>query len=225
MIHIIQTQDFKFKPEYYDPLAPEPITITVDHVAWFYGCQMACSCMLRGSPSIKTIRSAHESLQAIGAVKNSIPRSAFCDMHRRMHFSDNWDSEKDDEVPPWEAMHADEKFEPLPEVAHHRCNFEHIEGGFNRQWKQCVQFGNWITADENRAAGWYKSAITIGSEPKPIRMGVIIHLVCVAKGPLRTYKLHCQVYNSEYNEDLNGKHDNMAGAQKWVNLYNPGSQT
>lgn len=70
-----------------------------------------------------------------------MPRSAFEDMHRCMHFSDDWDEEEGGEVPPWELTYADEKFEPSPEVANHRRKFEHVEDGFNRRWKQCVRFG------------------------------------------------------------------------------------
>jgi hypothetical protein len=34
-----------------------------------------------------------------------------------------------------------------------------------------------ITFDESRVSGWYKSSITIGTEPKPIRKGAILHLM------------------------------------------------
>lgn len=131
MIHIMETQGFK--PEYYDPLAREPATITMDHVAWFYRCQMTS--MLRGFLSIKGTWWTRESLQAIGAVKDSILRSLFCDMHRCMHFSDDWDKEEHRELPPWEATYANDKFEPSPDVAHHRRKFEHVEDKFNRRWK------------------------------------------------------------------------------------------
>ena len=61
----------------------------------------------------------------------------------------------------WEDVYADKKYEPSPEAERHRRKYEHIKDGFNRRWKECVNFGRWITADESRLAGWYKSGITI----------------------------------------------------------------
>ena len=78
----------------------------------------------------------------------------------------------------------------------------------------------WITADKNRVIAWYKSGITIGPEPKPIRTGAIIYSMCITLGPLATYKLHCRVYGSKHNEGLNHKHYNTTNIQKWINLYN-----
>jgi hypothetical protein len=81
-------------------------------------------------------------------------------------------------------------------------------------------FGKWITADESRVAGWYRSGITIGPEPKPIRTGATIHSICVTFGELATYKLHCRVYGGRYDEGLDYVHENTTSTQKWVNLYN-----
>ena len=77
-----------------------------------------------------------------------------------------------------------------------------------------------MTADESRVAGWYKSAMTIGPEPKPIRTGATIHSLCVTHGPLRAYKHFVRVYGGKSDGDLETKHQNTATLQKWVNLYN-----
>ncbi|KAL7527968.1 hypothetical protein ACHAXR_007787 [Thalassiosira sp. AJA248-18] len=211
MVYIQCAKDFK--PKYYDPTKGN--TIQPNDVARFYGCHLAR--MLRGVPSIDETWSTRESLDAVGAVKDSMPKDAYIDMYRCMHFSDDWE-EEDGEVP-WESIYADEKYEPSPQVERHRRKYEHIEDGFNRRWKECVNFGRWITADESRVAGWYKSGITIGPEPKPIRTGATIHSICVTHGNLRTYKLHCWVYGGKHDEGLNHVHHNTAITQKWVNLY------
>ena len=81
-------------------------------------------------------------------------------------------------------------------------------------------FGKWITADESRVAGWYRSGITIGPEPKLILTGATNHSICVTFGVLATYKLHCCVYGGRYDEGLDYVHQNTTSTQKWVNLYN-----
>ena len=83
-----------------------------------------------------------------------------------------------------------------------------------------MHFGRLVTADESRVAGWYKSAMTIGPEPKPIRTGATIHSLCVTHGPLRAYKHFVRVYGGKSDGDLETKHQNTATLQKWVNLYN-----
>ena len=104
-----------------------------------------------------------------------------------------------------------------------RTNHRHIEDGFNRRWKEVVNFGRWITADERRVAGWYKLAITIGPEPKPIRTGATMHSICVTKGDLASFKLHCRVYGGKTNggktdKGLSHVGNNTATTQKWVTL-------
>ena len=107
-------------------------------------------------------------------------------MYHCMNFAYDWDEDKGVE---WGAVNPDPKIAPSPEAARHRTKFDHVKDGFNRRWKECVRFGEWITADKSRVAGWYHSALTIGPEPKPIRTGATIHSVCVTKGPLASYKV------------------------------------
>ncbi len=61
--------------------------------------------------------------------------------------------------------------------------------------------------------------MTVGPEPKPIRTGATLHSFCVTKGPLSTYKLFVRAYGGKTDGDLDGKHQNTATTQKWVNLY------
>ena len=145
-----------------------------------------------------------------------MPQDAFKDIHRCMHFSDDWDDDADCE---WDEVYSDERVNASPTVAHHRRKFEHIEDAFNERWKAILNFGRWITADESRVAGWYNSGITIGPEPKPIRTGATIHSMCVTFGPLATFKLHCRIYGGKHDEGLNYVNENTATMQKWVNLY------
>lgn len=68
----------------------------------------------------------------------------------------------------------------------------------------------------------YKSGITIGTDPKPIRTGAAIHSLCVVtEGLFVAFKLHCRVYGGAADKDLNHKNDNTAITLKlkWANLY------
>jgi len=118
---------------------------------------------------------------------------AFKDMHRCLHFADDWEEDADAD---WEDTYLDEKVE-APATAKHRVNFGMVEDAFNKRWKELVRYGLHITFDESRVAGWYKSSITIGPEPKPIGTDAPLQLMCVTFGPLSTYKLHSWVYGSQ----------------------------
>ena len=157
--------------------------------------------MIRGFPSITETWSTRESLDAIGAVKECMHQDAYKDIHHCMHFSDDWELEGDED---WNAIYPDEKYEPSPDSPQHKRKFDHMENGFNERWKECVHFGRWVTADESRVAGWYNSSITIGPEPKPIRTGATIHNLCITKGPLATYKLHCRFAMTIWQPHKNG---------------------
>jgi hypothetical protein len=76
----------------------------------------------------------------------------------------------------------------------------------------------WLTFDESHVAGWYKSAITIGPEPKPIQMGATIHLLCISKGNLAGYKLHAHTYGGASDKSLCVKCNNTVTRQKIVTL-------
>jgi hypothetical protein len=214
MLYIMHSK--QFKPKYFKP--SQDHTIQAHHVARFYGVHMAR--MIRGFPLIEETWSTRESLDHVGAAAECMPKDAYIDMYRCMHFSDDWEVNDDGSGETyWEDMFQDELFEPSPEVEKHRRKYEHIEDGYNRRWKEVVSYGRWLTADESRVAGWYRSGITIGQEPKPIRTGATIHSMCVTHGELRTFKVHCRVYGGKHDEGLKHRHANTATTQKWVNLY------
>jgi hypothetical protein len=215
MLYIMHAKEFK--PKYFKP--SKELTIQAHHVARFYGVHMAR--MIRGFPSIEETWSSRESLDHVGAAAECMPKDAYIDMYRCMHFSDDWELNEDGSGETyWEDIFEDERFEPSPDVERHRWKYEHIEDGYNRRWKEVVSFGRWLTADESRVAGWYRSGITIGPEPKPIRTGATVHSICVTHGQLRTFKVHCRVYGGKHDEGLKHCHENTATTQKWVNLYN-----
>ena len=109
--------------------------------------------------------------------------------------------------------------EAAGETANHRTKFSLVEDGWNIRWQQIVIFGKWLTMDESRVDGWYKSMMTCGPEPKPIRTGTTLYTLCITHGPLATLKLHACVYGCAKDEDLDGKHTHTETLQEWVNLY------
>ena len=50
--------------------------------------------MLRDFPPIDKTWSTQESLDEIGTVKESMPKDAFRDLYRCLHFTDDWDEEE-----------------------------------------------------------------------------------------------------------------------------------
>jgi hypothetical protein len=210
MMHIVLHEGYK--PRFYKPKIDH--VILADHVARFFGCQHAR--MMRGHPSIEHAWSSRESLYHIGACAESMPINAFQDMHRCLHFADDWEEDADVD---WENVYLDEKV-PAPAAAKHRKKFGMVEDAFNARWKELVTYGLHITFDESRVAGWYKSSITIGPEPKPIRTGATLHSMCVTFGPLASFKLHVRVYGGREDEDMNKQNLNVAGSgnQKFINL-------
>ena len=76
-----------------------------------------------------------------------------------------------------------------------------------------------MTSDESRCAGWYHSLMIFGPEPKPIQTGCTFHLLCVNRGPLKTFKMWVHAYSGKTNEDLNCIRQNTDTMQKWINLY------
>ena len=208
MIHIMK--DMAFKPSHFDPYDEKHIK--ADHVTRFFGCQLVRA--IKGLPSVKDCWSTRESLDAVGTAKESLPRGAFTDMQRCMHFADDWEEEEE----AWNDYFTDVKVESPLDVAHHRRKFAIVEDAFNARWKEAVIFGRRLTMDESRTPGWYHGPTTQGPEPKPVRTGATMHTVCVTDGPLATYKLHARTFGGKSDEDLQSRHVNVATTQKWVNL-------
>ena len=81
-----------------------------------------------------------------------------------------------------------------------------------------IVFGRRLTFDEIRCAGWYKAALTIGPEPKPIRTGATLHSMCVTDGPLSSFKVHVRTYGGATDEGLNHTTSYTGSTQKFINL-------
>ena len=208
MTHIMRSDGYK--PKWYDP--ENNHVILGDHVCRFFGVQTAR--MLRGYPSINDTWPSRESLDEVGVVTKCMSKNAFQDMYRCLHFADDWDEE--DGVK-WDDVYLDSKYKS-PDLARHRAKFATVEDAYNARWKEVVIFGRCLTFDESRIAGWYKSAITIGPDPKPIRTGATVHSMCVTFGPLAGFKLHVRVYGGKTDEDLCKTTSYTGTTQKFINL-------
>ena len=95
-----------------------------------------------------------------------------------------------------------------------------VEDAFNKRWKELVTYGLHIIFDESSVACWVKSSITMGPDPKPVRTGATIHLICITFRPLSTYKLHVCAYGGREDKEMNKKTKNVKGhsKQKFINL-------
>jgi hypothetical protein len=109
----------KWKPRYYKP--DEDTIILTDHITRFYGCQLAQS--NNGFPSIDESWFTRDPLEAIGPLKECMPRDVFRDMYRCMHFNDDFDEESPDE---WSDVYFDKKHSS-PTTARHRKKFSDVE--------------------------------------------------------------------------------------------------
>ena len=68
--------------------------------------------------------------------------------------------------------------------------------------------------NESRVAGWYKSMMTCGPSPNPIRTGATLHTLCITKGSLATFKVHARVFGGANDDDLQGIHKHAPNLQK-----------
>jgi hypothetical protein len=148
----------------------------------------------------------------------------------------------------WDDIYPDQQVEAEPGTANHRLKHGRLEDGYNKvctvmlllfesilnflssflpsllkRWQACVNPGMWITTDESRVAGWYHSVMTIGPDPKPIRIGATLHTACITKGPLATYKVFTRVYGSEGDQDINRRNPHTVNRLKMVSLHHPSS--
>jgi len=150
--------------------------ITGNHVARFYGACLAK--MFMGNRSIEQMISTREIFDAVPSVQVSMTKNALEDLTGCLHYSDDWDVLGDED---WEDTYCDHKVEADVSTAAHRLKRGLLEDAYNNRWQAVVDFGKWITADESQVAGWYHSAMTIGHEPKPIRTGATLHMLCITK--------------------------------------------
>ena len=169
-----------YNPRFYKPEGDH--LIVADHVARFFWCRHAC--MMRGHLLIENSWSTRDSLHHVGPYAGSMPLSAFKDMHRCLHFVDDWEEDAD---AGWKDVYLNENVE-LQATAKHHVQFGMVEDTFNKRWKELVTYGQHITFEEygkSRVAGWHNFSITIGPKLKHIRSGATLHLRCVTFGPLR----------------------------------------
>ena len=199
-----------YKPKYYDPCGEKKGNICTEiqahHIACFCGVMMAR--IFSSNSSIDNMFSVRENLDSVPCVKEAITQDAYKDLYQCMHFVDDWEADSDTKC---KEFFYDTKVVVDTTTEAHRLKFGIIEDGFNSRWQEVINFGRWLTADESRVAGWYKSQMTCGPEPKPIRMGATLHTLCVTHGPLSTYKVFARVYGGAKDEDLsNTKHANTS---------------
>ena len=201
-----------YNPRFYKP--KDDYVILADHVARSFGCQHAR--MMKGHPSMEHSWSTRDSLFHVELCAKSMLLSAFMDVHRCLHFANDWEDDSDAD---WEDVCLNKKYEASA-TAKHRVQFGMVEDEFNKRWKELVTYGLHINFDKSKVVGWYKSSITIGPEPKPIRTGATLHLMCVTFGPLSTYKLHVRAYGGREDEEMNKKTKTAKGnsKQKFINL-------
>ena len=197
-----------WKPRWYDP--DNGSVILTDHIARMFGCQQCRA--IRGFPSVDDSWSTRCPIDAIAPLKECMPRDAFADLYRCLHFADDFDDDEE-----WSDIFFDEKH-VSPPMANHRRKFGEVEDAINQRWKECVTAGKALTHDESRIAGWYKNEITCGPEPKPIRTGATLHSLAVSFGLLAGYKLHARTFGGKNDGDLGMLHDNCMTIQKWINL-------
>jgi hypothetical protein len=183
--------------------------ILLDQVARMFGCQQCW--LIRGFPSVDDSWSTRCPIDAIAPLKECMPRDAFSDMFRCIHFLDNFDDREE-----WSEIFFGKKH-VLPNTARHRRKFVKIEDAINHRWKECATAGMAMTHD-GRIAGWYKSEITCRPEPKPIRTGATLHSMAMSFSPLTGYKLHARTFVRKNDSDLGMVHKNCASIQKWINL-------
>ena len=142
-------------------------------------------------------------------------KDAFQDLHRCLHFADDWEEENG---VVWDDVYLDEKVSSSETAAKHRTKFCMVEDAINARWKEVVTWGQYVTFAESRCAGWYKSGMTIGPDPKPIWTDATLHSMCVTYGPLRSFKLHVCTYGGKSDEDLSQTTLYTGTTQKFINF-------
>ncbi len=93
-----------------------------------------------------------------------------------------------------------------------------FEDGFNRWYKECLNFGRLLIFNKSRVVGCYHSPIMQGPDRKPIRTGATIHSLAITHSNLTSYKVHVCMFGGVTDGDLDKMNDNTVTTQKWVNL-------
>ncbi len=127
-------------------------------------------------------------INAIVLLKQSMQCNAFTNMYWCLHFSDNFDKDKEGS-----NIFFDDKHE-MSKTTQHQQKFGKVEYAINWQWKEYVAVGLALTHDESPISRWYKNKITCGPEPKPIWTGMMPHSLAISFGILAGYKLHARMF-------------------------------
>ena len=98
-----------WKPRWYNPDNGD--VILTDHIARMFGCQQCRA--IRGFPSVDDSWSTQCPIDAIVPLKECMPRNAFTDMYRCLHFADDFDNDEE-----WSDVYFDKKH-VSPEMASH----------------------------------------------------------------------------------------------------------
>ncbi len=75
-----------------------------------------------------------------------------------------------------------------------------------------------LTHNTSHIAGWYKSKITSGPKPKPIRTGAMLHSLAILYSVIAGYKLHARTFSGKEDGDLGMQHNNCRSIQICINL-------
>ena len=223
-----------YKPRWYDPFNSDPKKkrdVEAHHIQRFYGC-LLCRNLQGNPPSIMNMYSTRNSTHHIHAIAESMPQDMFRDLHRLIHFVDDFGEEYVDgqgrvhKPPPallegedWSDVYNYEQILADEGTTRHRMKFSHLEEAYNRWWRKCVNVGKWLCMDESRLKGWLKSCMTLGPDPKPIRTGATQHTVCIAEGELSMYKVFARVYGGKADMELKKTNDYTKSALVWINLF------
>lgn len=140
-----------------------------------------------------------------------MPRDAFTDIMRCLHFVDDWEEDGLDYV--------DSLFLVSDGIVKHEMKHGNLEESHWCRCQKIVHPGMKLTGDESRCPGWYHSDMTMEPEPKPVCTGCTLHTLCVVGGPLAGFKIFVQAYGGQTDEDLTKPTEHCASMQKWINLY------
>ena len=86
--------------------------------------------MMLGYPSIEDSWSTRNASKAVSVAKETMTQGAYKDMHRCMHFTNNW--EECDGIE-WSDKYLNKKVVAPDGVAHHRQKFCILKDAFNKR--------------------------------------------------------------------------------------------
>ena len=154
-----------FKPKWYDPFNVDPKNVRdVEwyHVQRFYGAMMCRN--LKGNPSIDNMYSTRNSFHHIHAICESMTQDQFRDLHRLIHFVDDFGDDVVDQngkvvsTPPsplddgedWSDLYKYNRVVADEGTTKHRKKFSLLEQAYCKRWRECINMGKWICMDKSR---------------------------------------------------------------------------